>query len=297
MDPDLRHLRAFAAVAREGGFTRAARRLRSTQPALTQLVRQLEERLGARLFDRDTRNVRLTAAGAQLLPAVERVLADLETTIGGVRDAVARARGRVVVAVLPSLASSLLPLAMAAVRRENPEVEVAVRDAVEGRIAAMVSTGEADLGLAGLPAGDGGLDFTPLTQDRLVALCPQAHPLAARARIAWKELVGERFVAMGRDSSVRRLVEQAFAAAGHRLEAAYEVVYLSSAAALAAAGLGIAAVPSSSLGALGLERIVVRPLVQPAVTREIGILASRGRSLSPAALFLVEALKKAAATR
>lgn len=297
MNPDLRHLRAFAAVAREGGFTRAARRLRSTQPALTLLVRQLEEALGARLFDRDTRNVRLTATGAQLLPAVERLLADLEATIGGVREAVARARGRVVVAVLPSIASSLLPAAIAAVRAANPEVEVAVRDAVEGRIAAMVRTGEADFGLAGLPAADGELEFAPLATDRLVAVCPQAHRLARRSRMAWKDVVGERFISMGRDSSVRRLVEQAFAAVGRRLEPAYEVVYLSSAVAMAAAGLGIAVVPSSALGALDLERVAVRPIGNPAVIREIGILTSRGKSLSPAAQFLAQALRKAAVRR
>src|SRR5262245_47390109 len=106
MDPELRHLRAFAAVAVHGGFTRAAERLRTTQPALTLLVRQLEASLGARLFDRNTRNVQLTATGAELLPAVERLLGDLDTTIGGVRDAVARASGRVIVAALPSIASS-----------------------------------------------------------------------------------------------------------------------------------------------------------------------------------------------
>lgn len=295
MDPELRHLRAFAAVAVHGGFTRAAERLHTTQPALTLLVRQLEASLGARLFDRNTRNVQLTATGAELLPAVERLLADLDTTIGGVRDAVARASGRVIVAALPSIASSMLPAAIARAAAANPGVAIAVRDAVAGRIAAMVRTGEADLGVAGRPE-DEGLAFEKLLADRLVAACPRMHPLARRRRVAWADLGGEAFISMSRDSSVRRLVEQAFASIGRRHEPAYEVVYLSSAVSMAAAGLGIAVVPSSALSALNLRRIAVRPLVGPAVEREIGVLTSRARSLSPAASFFAAQLRGVAPT-
>jgi len=293
MNPDLRHLRAFAAVARHGGFTRAAERLHTSQPALTLLVRQLEASLGARLFDRNTRNVQLTATGAQLLPAVERLLADLDTTIGGVRDAVARSSGRVIVAALPSIASSLLPGAIARAVADNPGISVAVRDAVAGRISAMVRAGEADLGVAGRPDAGEPLAFDRLHTDRLVAACPLTHALAKRRRIAWADLVGESFISMSRDSSVRRLVEGAFAAIGQRHEPAYEVVYLSSAVSMAAAGLGIAVVPSSALDALNTRRIAVRPLVGPAVEREIGVLTSQSRSLSPAARFFADRLRPA----
>jgi DNA-binding transcriptional LysR family regulator len=294
MNPDLRHLRCFAAVARHGGFTRAAAAVRSTQPAVTLLVRQLEEMVGVRLFDRTTRSVQLTAAGAQLLPAIERLLADLDATIGGVREAAARAHGRVVISALPSLTSSLLPQAIARIRQANPGIAVSVRDAVAGQVAAMVQSGEADLGLGGKPAADAGLAFQRLFSDRLVAVCPTRHPLAGRRSIAWADLVGQPFASMSRDSSVRRLVEEAFAAAGQRHDPAYEVLYLSSAVAMAAAGLAIAAVPSSALSAMNLERIAVRPLTAPAARREIGILTSRARSPSPAAGFCIEVLRQAA---
>ena len=291
MEPDLRHFRAFAAVAVQGGFTRAAERLHSTQPAVTLLIRQLEESLGARLFDRNTRNVQLTSTGAQLLPAVERLLADLGTTISGVRDAAARARGRVIVTALPSIASSVLPQAIARTSALNPGIAISVRDAVAGRIAPMIRAGEADLGIGGRPAANEELGFSRLLSDQLVAACPKNHALARRRRIGWSDLIGVPFISMSRDSSVRRLVEQAFAEIGERHEPAYEVVYLSSAVAMAAAALGIAVVPSSALGAMNLERIAVRPLVGPAVEREIGILTSRTRSLSPAARFFADCLR------
>ncbi|HET9976346.1 MAG TPA: LysR substrate-binding domain-containing protein, partial [Burkholderiaceae bacterium] len=84
---------------------------------------------------------------------------------------------------------------------------------------------------------------------------------------------------------------------GKRHDPAYEVVYLSSAVSLAAAGLGIAVVPSSALRALNLERIAVRPLAGPAVEREIGVLTSRARSLSPAAAFFAARLREVEPTR
>ena len=296
MDPELRHLRAFLAVATERGFTRAAARLHCTQPAVTLLVRQLEESIGAKLLDRTTRNVQLTSTGAQLLPAVERLLADLDGTLGGVRDAVARAQGRVVVAALPSIASALLPQVIAEISRSNPGIAVSVRDAVAGRISAMVRSGEADLGVGGRPADDEDLTFSPLLSDRLVAACPQSHALASRRSISWADLAGQPFISMSRDSSVRRLVDEAFVAIGMRRDPAYEVIYLSTAVSMAAAGLGIAVVPSSALSALNLERIVVRPLTAPAVRREIGVLATGARTLSPAAAFFVASLRASSST-
>lgn len=293
MSPTLRHLRAFAAVAREGGFTRAAMRMHTTQPTVTLLIRQLEDALGVRLFDRSTRNVQLTATGAELLPAIERLLAELEATISGLRESMARARGRVVIAALPSIASSLLPQAVARVREANPDIAVTVRDAVAGRVAAMVRTGEADLGLSGRPTEESELAFASLRADRLVAACPSSHPLATRRRISWGDLVGEPFVSMSPDSSVRRLVEEAFAAIGRRHEPTYEVVYLTTATAMVAKGLGIAVLPSSALDALNLRGIAVVPVGAPVVKREIGILTSRARSLSPAATYFVETLSRA----
>jgi LysR family carnitine catabolism transcriptional activator len=295
MNPSLRHLSAFAAVARAGGFTQAARRLHSTQPAVTLLIRQLEENLGARLFDRTTRSVQLTAAGAQFLPGVERLLADLEATIGGVREAVERARGRVVVAALPSIASSILPQAIAEVRRANPEIVVSVRDAVAGRISAMVGSGEVDIGIGQRAGDDADVAFTKLLSDRLVAACPRAHALASRRRVAWVDLVGQPFISMSADSSVRRLVEEAFAAAGRRHEPAYEVLYMTTAVAMVAKDLGIAVLPSTALTAMNLRGIVVRPITAPVVEREIGSLTRRARSLSPAAQFFARTLAAVAA--
>src|SRR5258707_4649003 len=107
MNINLHQLRIFVAVARLGNFTRAAERLHLSQPSLSLHIRQLEADLGVRLFDRSTRSVALTSAGADFLPGAERLLEDFEATVGAVADLAARRRGRVAVAVLPSVAAEL----------------------------------------------------------------------------------------------------------------------------------------------------------------------------------------------
>ena len=143
----LHQLEAFVGVARYGGFTRAAERLFTSQPGLTLLIRQLEEELQVRLFDRTTRRVELTSAGLELLPVAERVFAELELTVQNLRDLGNVRRGRVVVAALPSLSATLLPQALALFNTQYPDVKVLLRDGAAGEIVEMVRAGHADFGV------------------------------------------------------------------------------------------------------------------------------------------------------
>src|SRR5882672_10342648 len=111
MNISLRQLRAFAAVAQLGSFTRAADALHATQPALSAQINELEDSLGVRLFDRSTRSVTITQAGRDLLPVVAKILDDVARVPTHARDVARKNIGRVVVAALPSVSSTLLPQA------------------------------------------------------------------------------------------------------------------------------------------------------------------------------------------
>src|SRR3954463_12192752 len=130
MNVSLRQLRAFLAVARLGSFTRAAALLHLTQPALTVQIRQLEQVLGVRLLDRTTRSAEPTRVGEELAHALGPLLADLDAGLAGVRDLAARRRGLVRLAALPSVASTLLPTAIARLQARNPGIRVQMREAV-----------------------------------------------------------------------------------------------------------------------------------------------------------------------
>jgi DNA-binding transcriptional LysR family regulator len=292
---DLHQLRIFVAVARLGNFTRAAERLNLSQPSLSLHIRQLEQDLGVRLLDRSTRSVALTRAGEDFLPTAERLLDDFQSAVASVADLAARRRGRVAVAVLPSVAAELLPRAIALLRARHPDVGVALRDDVAEHIPARVRNGEVDFGLGAIDTMDADLAGVPLLTDELIAVVPRAHPLTRLAKVTWRALAGYPFVAMSRDSSVRRLTDMAFARSGLPLEPAFEAKYMSTAIGIVANGLGVGALPSSAISMVEQAGLSHAEIQVPVMKRRIGIMTKRGRSLSPAAQALVAALKSAAA--
>jgi LysR family transcriptional regulator, carnitine catabolism transcriptional activator len=291
---DLHQLRSFVAVARLGNFTRAAERLNLSQPSLSLQIRQLEQAIGLRLLDRSTRSVALTRAGEDFLPTAARLLDDFQSAIGTVADLAARRRGRVAVAVLPSVAAELLPRAIALLRARHPDIVVSLRDDVAEHIPARVRSGEVDFGLGAIDGVDADLSGAPLIADELIAVLPRAHPLANGAKTSWRALARHPFVAMSRDSSVRLLTEQAFARNGLRLEPAFEAKYMSTAIGLVAQGLGVGALPSSAVSMVRQAGLAHAEIHGPVMKRRIGIMTRRGRSLSPAAQALVGMLKTAA---
>jgi LysR family transcriptional regulator, carnitine catabolism transcriptional activator len=299
MNVSLSQLRIFVAVARLGNFTRAAERLHLSQPSLSLHIRQLEKDLGVRLLDRSTRSVALTRAGDDFLPSAERLLDDVEAAVASVADLAARRRGRVTVAVLPSVAAELLPRAIALLRVRHPDIAVALRDDLAEHIPVRVRSGEVDFGLGAIDSVDADIAGSALLSDELIAVFPRSHPLAnaarstSSARTTWRALAKFPFVAMSRDSSVRHLTEQAFARNGLVLEPAFEAKYMSTAIGIIAHGLGVGTLPSSAVAMVrqaGLSHAEIRA---PVMKRQIGIMTRRGRSLSPAAEALVAALKVA----
>src|SRR5262245_20572117 len=119
-----RELNAFLTLAELRNFTRAAARCHLSQPAFSALVRALEDSLGARLFDRTTRSVELTAEGRVLIEPARRLLRDAEAALADVRDHAARRRGRVAIALLPSLAAGWLPPLLAKFHHTYPGIEI-----------------------------------------------------------------------------------------------------------------------------------------------------------------------------
>jgi len=283
MDVELRHLHAFVAVARQGSFTRAAKAVHVSQPTFTVQIRQLEGALGVRLLDRNTRSVRLTPIGEDLAPVVERILRDLDSALFNTHALSARPGGFVAVAALPTLSATMLPGIISRFRTENPGIAIHLRDAVSVRVASMVRAGDVDFGLGGVPASEPDLEFTPLFKDRMSAIVRRHSPFAGRRSIALKDLISSPLILMGRDSSVRTVVDRALAAIGHFAAPAYEASYISTALGMVEAGLGVAILPASVLHMGGARGLVSRPIHNPTVDREVGFIRVRGRTLSPAA--------------
>ena len=292
----LHQLKVFMVVAQHGGFTSAAEELLASQPGLTSAVRQLEEELQVRLFNRTTRRVELTSAGQELLPVAERIFAELDLTVQSLRDLGNVRRGLVVVAALPSLSATLMPQALALFRTQYPDVRVQLRDGIASEIVEMVRAGHADFAVGALGGADHALKLTVVIKDRMYLVCRAGHPLSSLGEVPWRALIDYPFVAMTAGSSVRYITDSAFAEIGVVKAPAQEVSLLTTMFGLAKAGLAVTAMPAAVMRAFDVEGVVKLPLVDPVVERELGFIVRRGHLLSPAAEALMKSVEQVAQT-
>jgi LysR family carnitine catabolism transcriptional activator len=282
----VRDLRAFTALAAVRNFTRAAKECNLSQPAFSALIRALEESVGARLFDRDTRKVELTAEGQRFLESATRLLQDFGLALTDLRDLATRRRGRVAVAVLPSLAAGWLPDVLAEFHRAHPGIELDVADALADECIDRVRAGKADFALASSRATSSELTSELFCADRFHFVCRRDHALAGRRRVTLQQLGDEPFVHLARSSSVRQHVDQALWPG--RARKVMELEQLSTVAGMVRAGLGITVVPALTLFHFRHPDLATVPLDAPGMVREIFLLRSRDRGLSIAARSLYE---------
>ncbi|PWJ54412.1 transcriptional regulator, LysR family [Quadrisphaera granulorum] len=290
---ETRLLRSFVVLAEEQHFGRAAARLHIAQPALSQQLKQLEQQLGARLLDRSTRKVGLTAAGALLQERAQQVLADLDRTAADLALVASGRAGRVRLGFVGTATYELLPSVARRVRAELPGVELELHGELLAPALLDRVLGDG-LDLAVLrPSGPppAGLVVEELRREPLVVALPAGHRLAEREAVALGELAGEVLVAhpSGRRSTLQPLVLDACRAAGFEPEV-IEVGETGTLVALVAAGLGFGLVPDA-VRALRLDGVVYRPLAGDPV--EVPLALVHRADPSPLVRRVVDAVRAA----
>jgi DNA-binding transcriptional LysR family regulator len=260
MEPRL--LRSFIAVAEELHFGRAAKRLHISQPPLSMQIRALEERLGARLLERDRRHVALTEAGAFLLERARHLLSEAE---GASREVLRIARGEggvLSIGYTPTATYEVLPRLLHQYRKAFPGVRLELVELRSGLQGDALRSGRIEVGLACGPALEEDLGEYPLTQDYFVAALPQRHPLAAKKALQLRQLGEEPFVAVRPDvePAWARACAEALRRARVRLEVVQETDSKVALIGLVAAGVG-AALVTASMRRLGRHGVVYRNIV------------------------------------
>lgn len=283
MNPSLRQLRAFVAVARYGQFTRAANELDISQSSLSESIRELEAALEVRLFDRHTRMLQLTKAGGEFLSVVQRLIGELDGAVETMRAHATLERGMVVLAA-PGLQSALqLPEEIAAFSRLYPSIDVVLHDVPEYEVTGLVQSGVADLGLVTTSRLPSDLRARPFDRDHFVVILTSSHPLARRESLGWDDLAGVPLIGLKATSPMRRALDEALVTHNIRLDFAYEVSLPLTIAGLVQAGLGIALVTSLMAPIAEWLGLALRSLDNPRIERDLMLIQSRDRSLSPAA--------------
>src|SRR5512138_315354 len=295
MNFDLGDLRAFIAVAELASFRAAAETIHLSQPALSRRIDKLEDALGVRLFDRDTRNVELTAVGRDFVRKARTLLDQLDEMLLGARDVAANRWGQVTLACIPSAVHYFLPAVLRAYHERFPRIRVRIIDESANAVLSAVAHGEAELGLDMTGNDEPTLEFEPLLSEPFVAACHREHPLARQRSVTWAELARHDFMTVDKASGNRLVMDLALASKRDRPQPCFETRHVSALVAFVEAGLGVAAVPRLAMPRKGHPALVSIPIVEPEVTRTVGLIKRRGRSLSPAAQHLYDMLRAVAA--
>ena len=290
--PTLRQLRAFLAVYQLRQLSAAAQRLFVTQSAVSMLIRQLEDGLGTRLFDRTTRSLKPTAAAEEMLATVERVLRDVDSLSADFHDLATLERGRVTLAITPTLASLLLPAAMRVFAEQHPKVRVLVNDCAPDQFISRILGEHVDFGI-GTPERPGAeVETQRLMRDHLALVCRTDHPLAKARVVRWTDLGRHPVITVRPGYGVRPLIDGTAAEAGVALDVVNEVSFLSTALWMTAAGMGPSIMPSAFARAANDPSLVIKLLSAPRVARDISVVTKRGHSLSAAARSFIDVLKQ-----
>lgn len=283
MNVSLRQLRAFIAVAAELHFTRAAEKLDLSQSSVSTLVHELESNLGLRLFDRHTRLLRITQAGAELLPLVKKAVADIDSVILNSSELKTLGHGRVSIAASSIQAALLLPRYIKQFCSEYPGVKVELYDVAEHEVPKMVRSGEVDFGIG--TEADSRLDLAAkiLSADAFVVVMRPDHPLARKREVRWAEMADIPLVGPRRGNPIRERLDATLALESIFLSRTHEVYLPLTMVGMVDAGIGLAVMSTAATKLATAIGLITRPLTHPVIKREVSLLVHADRSLSPTA--------------
>jgi len=293
---ELRHLRYFLAAAESSHFTRAAAQVHVTQPTLSHQIRQLEEQLSLRLFDRIGRRIKLTAAGELLLPHARRVFRELEEAQSALGELHGLKRGQLKVGIMQTVNACVIPEIVSRFSAAHPGVRVTCNEMAGDEVESGLVSGKLDLGISFLPATLATLEGERLFTEDLVLVVPADHPFARQRSVKVRELANVPLVLLSPRYCTRQLIDRAFAEAQARAEVRVEMSSIESIlSTIRESGL------PSILPSLALcqrdKGLVAVPVTEPKPNRSVGLLWLRGAQRRAAAQAFATVAAQAVAAR
>src|SRR5712692_4212785 len=275
---ELHQLRYFCAVAESGSFSRAAEHSHISQPSLSQQIMKLEDELGARLFGRLGRSVRLTELGKTFLPRARAVLRELEAARGDVVEGKEFIGGPITVGVIPTVAPYFLPPRLTAFSRKFPQVRLTIVEEITPVLLDRLRSGAIDVAILALPIRGHEFDAFPLLTERLFAALPKKHKLTSRRSLSLKDLRAEPFLLLRDGHCFRDTAVAACDRARLHPQIVFESGQFSSLLSMVGAGMGVSIVPEMAVEKKSGCRFV--RIADAEASRTIGAVVLRGRSLT-----------------
>ena len=288
---DLRQLRYFLAVARAGSFSRAAEAAGISQPALSEQIRKLESSLGAPLFERLARGVRLTPAGQRLLVHAQKILREVTDARQSLEALRTRVAGRLTVGAIPTVLPYLLAPRVEDFRRTHPEVELRLVEDVTARLLEGLLAGDLDLAVVSLPVRALDLICAEILREPILVALPPGHPLSRDREVDPRALRGERWLILRDGHCFRDEVLALCRRALRQTGSLFETDQFASIVALVAAGFGVSVLPA--MAAAQARGCCLVPL-RGTACRRIGYARVRRAFVPPAQIAFAEWLRSIA---
>ncbi|BAU96647.1 LysR family transcriptional regulator [Corynebacterium suranareeae] len=293
----LDQLRIITAIAEHGGFSRAAEFLNQSQSNLSRTASLVERHVGVKLFDRTTRHFSLTDEGVQFVQMARNILEFHKRETNYFQDYVRGVNGVLRIATLPSLAATFLPSLIVKFRAQFPDVRVEVTDFTAEEVLSRAVEGTIDLSITAIDADyvrdqSNRFDLEPLATEEFFCIVPSEHNFAQQEEVSWAQLREEPFVSFGESSSVRRIVDRALY--GNDIQPSQIVTArsVSSVAGMCAAGIGLSAAPGFVLPLMNVQGLVFKPFTGVPITRTIGLVTPKEKTLSKPAIAFKELLSR-----
>lgn len=293
--PNPRQLEAFRAVMVAGGLTAGARLLNVSQPAVSRLIRDLEESLEIPLFERGAGRLRPTLEARRLYAAVERhfdTMRDVAETAAGLR---AFRLGQLRIAAAPTLSLDLMPRLLNTLLAAHPQASARLVTAVAVEVTTMVARAEADLGVAAVAPDTPGVIAELMPPLPAVCAMPRGHSLAEQPSVRLAQLDGLPFIAIGGEGIFQLRIRRALEAAGAAPRTRLIAPSSATAARCVAEGIGLAVLDPFAGALLDTSRVAVRP-VEPLLAYELALFRPAGTAPSPLMQSFAALLRQATAS-
>jgi len=278
-----RQLRAFLLVAQHRNFSRAAGALFITPSGVSVLIRELENQLGVRLFERTTRHVALTASGAELLAAAQRNLQELDGVMSRIGGSGTKTGPSLSMGAAPTAAATVLTQAIKEFRSHRPDFRFQLFDGTTSSVMQQVEAGTLDMALGVFLKHIPGVRRTPLFRFSLVVIRPDSDPAFRRATTTWSALKGEKLISLPASLPLQQLIDKHLVRAGVPSQPSLVLNYLNTQVAMVEAGEGVAIIPSYGQLACRDRKVVMSRLMNPVVHLDFSQIRHAGRKLPPVA--------------
>ncbi|GKU85087.1 LysR family transcriptional regulator [Niallia sp. NCCP-28] len=279
---EIRQIRYFMEVAKREHVTKAADALHVAQSSVSRQIFNLESELGVDLFVRDGRRVKLTPIGKIFLERIKHGMNLMDEAAREVKEYLAPEKGTIRIAFQISLAAHTLPSVIFAFRKRYPEVKFQMVQALNRDLIEGVIKGEYNLAMiAPMPNEQKKINRKILFTENIVALLPIHHPLAKKESIRLRELMNDSFVVLPKGFVFREIVDHACQEEGFLPDISFEGQDIDALKGLVSAGLGVALMPEVTLVDTIPRSTVKVPLMEPQITRTVGVISPTQRELLP----------------